>query len=287
MLRNRLIFGALMTVALIGLVLVDGWLDGTLTAGSEDDRPVRGIVLVLLVFALLVPAYRELRALMRSRGIYLSVPIGVAGSGLLTLPWCLKHAVHPDIGPWFLGLLLVSLIAIMAEQYWCRGIDHVMVHCGAGCLALLYLGIPGSFAMAVRVDFGPWALLIYALTVKGSDIGAYTAGRLFGRHKLAPRLSPAKTWEGLCGAVVLSVVVSVLLGRFARLDTVGSQLLFGVCFGILGQLSDLAESMLKRDAGLKDSSDTVPGFGGILDVLDSLLMPFPFAYGFYCLVAGG
>jgi phosphatidate cytidylyltransferase len=128
-------------------------------------------------------------------------------------------------------------------------------------------------------------VLMFIFVVKSSDIGAYTFGRLFGKHKLSPRVSPKKTWEGLGGAVIAAALVSVAFAAVFGIMTIWLAPVFGACMAVVGQLSDLSESMLKRDAQQKDSSNRVPGFGGILDVIDSLLFAAPVAYLFFRLAA--
>ena len=137
----------------------------------------------------------------------------------------------------------------------------------------------------IRVDGGPLAFLMFVFVIKSSDIGAYTFGKLFGRHKLAPRVSPGKTWEGLGGAVVFAALVSLAFGAVSGIMGVLAAPVFGAIMAVVGQLSDLSESMLKRDAQQKDSSNRVPGFGGILDVIDSPLFAAPCAYLFLTVLA--
>ena len=150
---------------------------------------------------------------------------------------------------------------------------------------MLYLGLLGAFVLGIRIDGGPWAILTFIFVVKCSDIGAYTFGKLFGRHKLSPRVSPKKTWEGLAGAIVVAAAVSVVFAAIVGIMRLWLAPIFGVCMAVIGQWSDLAESMLKRDAQQKYSSNRVPGFGGILDVVDSLLFAAPAAYVFLRLAA--
>ena len=130
------------------------------------------------------------------------------------------------------------------------------------------------------------------IVVKATDIGAYTTGRLFGRRKLAPTLSPGKTWEGAIGGLIFAVIGSMLaLGPLAEsLDVEITRsgitwltiaVIYGLVVGAAGVFGDLAESMLKRDAGVKDSSEWLLGFGGVLDLLDSLLLAAPVAYVFW------
>jgi phosphatidate cytidylyltransferase len=112
--------------------------------------------------------------------------------------------------------------------------------------------------MAFRTDFGAIAFLMYIFTVKCSDIGAYTLGRMIGKHKFSPIISPKKTWEGMLGACILASIVSSLFAKVFDIMPIWQAILFGIIFAFLGQLGDLAESMLKRAAEQKDSSAAIP-----------------------------
>ena len=116
---------------------------------------------------------------------------------------------------------------------------------------------------------------------KCCDIGTYFTGRYLGRHRMTPLLSPKKTWEGLAGGLVAAMATALLVGwlivpLFRR--GAGEAVLFGLVVGVAGVLGDLAESLIKRDCGAKDASQVVPGFGGVLDVVDSVLFAAPVAY---------
>jgi phosphatidate cytidylyltransferase len=127
---------------------------------------------------------------------------------------------------------------------------------------------------------GEAALALTIFVTKSADIGAYFTGKLIGKHRMTPVISPKKTWEGLAGGVVLSVLVAVGLNRLVS-PVLGSDVmaaLFGVVVGLAGVLGDLAESLVKRDCRRKDASQRVPGFGGVLDVVDSVLFAAPVAY---------
>jgi phosphatidate cytidylyltransferase len=131
------------------------------------------------------------------------------------------------------------------------------------------------------------ALVSLIATVKMSDTGQYWMGRMFGRHKLAPAVSPGKTWEGALGGVLFAIGTAWLIFTWGDLAlTVGDAIAitsFAAAVAVAGIVGDLAESMLKRDAGVKDSSTWMPGFGGVLDLLDSLLGAAPVAYLFWAL----
>ena len=154
-----------------------------------------------------------------------------------------------------------------------------------------YLGFLSCFLAQMRwlppVDGGEGADLrgetALALTIfvaKSADIGAYFTGRLIGRHRMSPVISPKKTWEGLAGGLTLSMLVAVGLNRLVALGAGGdlNAAAFGLVVGAAGVLGDLAESLIKRDGRQKDASHVVPGFGGVLDVVDSVLFAAPVAY---------
>jgi phosphatidate cytidylyltransferase len=259
MLKYRLIFGSLMTIVFAGIVLLDPWAP---------------LLLVILVSVLMVPGLFELSKLAYAKGLKILLPCSIPASVLL----CISS--YWDFLP-FAFLLVIFLMACFLYQRIRYGISRVLANCGAACFSILYMGLLGSFIPAVRILFGPWHLLMLVFVVKSADIGAYTAGRLFGKHKFSPIISPKKTWEGMAGAVVAAVIVAVAFAVLCDIMSCWLGILFGVVFAFLGQLGDLAESMLKRDAEMKDSSNNVPGFGGILDVVDSILLTAPFGYLFF------
>jgi phosphatidate cytidylyltransferase len=279
MLRYRLIFGTLMTLAFIGIVLLNGYFDRSLSAVPAYDKPYRGTLVVILVALLMVPALFELSKLAGAKGIKILLPVSIPASALISTSYYWPFFVFTfDIFTLFLALTLMACFLYQRIRY---GLSGVLANCGAACFSILYLGLLGAFAPATYIDFGPWHFLMLVFVVKCSDIGAYTAGRLFGKHKFSPVISPKKTWEGMAGGVVLAAVVAVAFAVIFGIMSWRLAIIFGVVFAFLGQLGDLAESMLKRDAETKDSSNSVPGFGGILDVVDSVLITAPFGYLFF------
>jgi phosphatidate cytidylyltransferase len=142
-----------------------------------------------------------------------------------------------------------------------------------------YLGLLPSFLMQLRW-LSPAALALGIFIPKCCDIGAYFTGRLAGRHKMAPVLSPKKTWEGVLGGLILSAAAAVAINRPLSVVPGGdpAAAAFGLVVGGAGVLGDLAESMIKRDCRTKDASQMMPGFGGVLDVIDSILFAAPIAY---------
>jgi phosphatidate cytidylyltransferase len=173
------------------------------------------------------------------------------------------------------------LLAVLLYQYASYGTYGVLANCGVNCLSIWYLGLLSSFCLAARIEFGLWPLLMFVFVVKSSDIGAYAIGTLLGKHKFSPKVSPAKTWEGMGGACAAAVIVAVGFAVSCDIMAWWLAVVFGLCFAFIGQMGDLAESMMKRDAQQKDSANKVPGFGGILDIIDSPLVAAPFAYVFF------
>jgi phosphatidate cytidylyltransferase len=121
---------------------------------------------------------------------------------------------------------------------------------------------------------------------KCCDIGAYTVGRLLGRHRMTPVLSPKKTWEGAVGGVAAAILVAIGIDRLGPTPVLMKdyrwEVGFGLSVGIAGMLGDLAESLIKRDCQTKDASAVVPGFGGVLDVVDAIIFSAPASYVWFC-----
>jgi len=286
MLKHRLFSGTLMTVFFTTVAILDGWLDGSLTPTVADDIPVQGTITTILIALLVIAAQSELAKLATSKGLILFKSFSTVASVLLATGWYWAQFFKISFGDCLPLLLAFLLAALFLYQYCSHGTRSVLANCGTNCFSILYLGLLGGFVTAVRIDFGLWQLLMFIFVVKTADIGAYAIGSAFGRHKFSPRVSPGKTWEGMASAVVTAVIIAMVFA--AVFDIMGLWLaaIFGVCFAFIGQMGDLAESMIKRDAQQKDAADRVPGFGGILDVVDSPLLAAPFAYLFFTLARG-
>ncbi|MEJ2703560.1 MAG: phosphatidate cytidylyltransferase [Sedimentisphaerales bacterium] len=280
MLRYRLLFGTLMIIGFVAIVVFDGWLDGSLTKSLADDKPVQGVLFSILVAVLAIPAQIELSKLAAAKKLKIFLPVAIVASVLFATQRFWQQFADPLLGMDVVLLSSFVLFALVLYQYVTYRTSGVLANCGANCFAIWYLGLLSGFCVAIRIEFGTWPLLLFVFVIKSADIGAYTFGKLFGRHKFSPKVSPGKTWEGMGGAFVVAVLVAVGFAISCGIMAWQSAVLFGLCFAVVGQLGDLTESMIKRDAEQKDSAHRVPGFGGVLDIIDSLLIAAPVAYLF-------
>jgi phosphatidate cytidylyltransferase len=218
---------------------------------------------------------------------------------LATLPFWwqwLATPLHPSAGADDL-LVLAGLIVLLvfAEQMARCKTDDAVRQISATFLAVLYLGVGTALVLHLRLTYGLGGLILFLASVKFTDIGAYFTGSAIGKHKMIPWLSPGKSWEGLAGGVVAAGGMAVLVTW--GLSLTGSSLWapplaipaaagFGALVGLAGQFADLCESLLKRNAKLKDSGALMPNFGGVLDIVDSPLLSAPVAVILLRLLAG-
>ena len=280
MLKYRLLYGTLMTVFFTAIAVFDGWMDGSLTASAED-KPVQGTILCILIAGLIIPAQLELSGLAAAKNLKIFTPLAIIASILFAGSWYWLQLIEIPPLIYLSFLSAFSLLGLLLYQYFRYGTSEVIANCGASYFSIMYMGLLSAFVLAVRVDFGLWPLLMFIFVVKSADIGAYAIGTLFGKHEFSPKISPGKTWEGMAGAVATAVIVALLFVASCDIMAWWSAVIFGFCFAFIGQVGDLVESMMKRDAEQKDSSNKVPGFGGILDIIDSPLFAAPFAYLFF------
>jgi len=167
------------------------------------------------------------------------------------------------------------------------GVRAVLLDVGAGAFVQVYVTfLAGFYVVLTGSDGGQWWTLAAIIVVVVTDIGAYATGLAFGRHKLAPMISPGKTIEGFAGSIVVAVVAGVLLAVLMLGQPWWVGVLFGVALAAVGTAGDLTESLIKRELGIKDISTWLPGHGGFLDRLDSLLPSAAVAYAAALVFAG-
>ena len=294
-----------MAVVLVGLCWLDHYIEMQTKSASVC---LVGVCLVPVAILFIYMAGREILAMAANVGIRplpWTVHLGnllLLGSNWIWFKWNIWE-IFSDEGmttpvtshnePLF-ALAISVLLVFGGEMYRFQKPGGVLADVAVAVFAIVYIGLMVSFMAQLRIWYGIWALASLIIVVKAGDISAYTVGRLVGRTKMAPILSPGKTVEGAIGALTFACAASC--GTFVWLmpltvpgdtTTAGETwgwIAFGLLVGAAGMVGDLAESMLKRDAGEKDSSHWFPGFGGVLDILDSVLLAAPVAW--FCWALG-
>lgn len=298
-LKNRLTFGPIMMAGLMGLLYLDYFVDKWTEAHQWAHRGIGGVGLLILLVIILPPAVVEMATLLNAEKMSPYRFIAAAGSGCLVIHGFLTQFI------WFKGVAASSLMFIVVatmlfaalRRAWIKETQEALSHMAGTALSVLYLGGLAWFLMALRVKHAQSAhryegstliIVFILLTVKFTDIGAFFGGKALGKHKLIPWLSPGKTWEGLFFGLLTAGGVGAALAPFIGPPYFNLPWWKGFCFGAviggIGQLGDLLESLMKRDAQVKDSGALVPGFGGILDIIDSPLLAAPFAYLMFSLL---
>lgn len=283
MLRTRLWMGAILIALVVGVLLF-------------DSAPWYPFLLLLSIFLAAIGSV-ELYHLI---GAAHRLPVWLSGGSVLVVllaNWPAR--LWPEwIGgdPWFLVLAAFALVVLVAFLVEMARFEPPAQTAESAApaggvvlrMALLtwmtaYLGLLPAFLVQLRwLPASTTALVLTIFVPKCCDIGAYFTGRFLGRHPMAPVLSPKKTWEGLAGGLLLSAAAAVAINRLLPVPALrGGDLSaagFGLVVGGVGALGDLAESLVKRDCRRKDASQVVPGFGGVLDVIDSIVFAAPVAY---------
>jgi phosphatidate cytidylyltransferase len=186
------------------------------------------------------------------------------------------------------AVILVSLYRLVELAFrpsHRTGARAVWLDLGAGAFIQVYVTFMAGFYLVLTgSNGGEWWTLASIVTVVVTDIGAYATGLLFGRHKMAPNISPGKTWEGFAGSIVFAIVSGILFALLLLHQPWWVGLVMGVLLALVGTAGDLTESLIKRDIGIKDISTWLPGHGGFLDRLDSILPSAAVAYIIFVIV---
>jgi phosphatidate cytidylyltransferase len=246
---------------------------------------------VLLIAAATATAARELQRELGRQGMRAApVPI-VAGCVLVALLPYVFGEMFPVALP-MIGLVLCCVaITVIAAMIWRmpQGSAGYVRDVAASLSIIAYVPLLASFAvLMIAADQGAARIVAFVLVVTMSDTGGLIAGVLFGKHPMAPQISPKKSWEGLAGSLVFGIAAGVGTAIFGLNAAFWVGILLGVALVAIGTCGDLIESMIKRDLGIKDMSSFLPGHGGVMDRLDSLLFAAPVAWLImYLLVPGG
>jgi phosphatidate cytidylyltransferase len=183
------------------------------------------------------------------------------------------------------SFIILFVLGLCVRQFVSRTNTTGIATIAITLFGLMY--VPWLLNFIQKINFfqgvdGKYYLLYFVLITKISDTGAYSVGSLIGKHKMIPRISPGKTWEGFGGAILFSVAASVIFAHLAHAKMPAMNLkhaiILGVILGAAAVVGDLIESLFKREAGVKDSGKFFPGIGGMLDLLDSLLFNAPLMY---------
>lgn len=296
---RRLIIGPILIAALLGLVWLDEWLAGrALPSGlaflnPHDGTIAPGVVLLLLGLLACARAGVELARMFRAMSIHASskhlgtaAAAGVIVSGLTIGPSGAR-LWGADTGTIQATASALVVFLSMLAYIRHRDLKGAAGAVAAAIFAFVYMGVVIGFLLAIRREYTVGVMVAVVLTVKMCDVGALFTGVALGRHKLIPWISPGKTWEGLIGGAITSAgfaVLFVLAGRAwgGAGPVAGMPLIvaagIGLVLGLVGQLGDLSASVVKRDAGVKDAGRLLPGMGGMVDVMDSLVIAGPVAY---------
>jgi phosphatidate cytidylyltransferase len=231
----------------------------------------RPAFLAVLTAAVVVATIELVRALRKGRFRPPLVPVLAGALVMIAMAW--------TRGP--TGLVAGFLITVLAVLLWrlADGPTGYLRDAAAGVLVALYVPLLAGFAALLLVpDDGAIRVVAFIVTVVCSDVGGFAAGVLLGRHPMAPSISPKKSWEGMAGSVAACMLAGVLLIGLALDGPWWGGLIFGAAIAVSATVGDLGESLIKRDLGIKDMGDLLPGHGGLMDRMDSLLPSAALAY---------
>jgi phosphatidate cytidylyltransferase len=265
---------------------------------SGNDLVSDGVFVVIMV-VLAGSGLVEFYGLVERRGLVCFKGWGVFGGLLLigsTFVWLSGEFLEPSpraVNDFEISLLILFVLGLCLRQFFSKSNTAGILAISTTLFGLMY--VPWLLNFIQKINFypgveGKFYLLYFVVVTKLSDIGAYCVGSLIGRHKMIPRISPGKTWEGFGGAIAVSVGGSLLFAQLAGGHLAGMTMPHAVILGAIlsvgAVVGDLIESVFKREAGVKDSGSLFPGIGGILDLLDSLLFNAPLMYLYLRFVLG-
>ena len=236
-----------------------------------------GIFFLLFVLAISLISYYEFCIMIKGKGISANITLGFLGIIILLLNF---YRAFVDIYTFFLSF---SVLVLFVELFRNRG--SAILNAGSTFLGVLYLGLFGSAIVGIREFYpnvgnlynrGGYLMISIFASIWICDSAAFWGGSKLGKHKLFPRVSPNKSWEGSIFGFFFSIIV-IILAKIIVLDFLSfkNAIMIGIIIGVVGQIGDLIESLIKRDAGVKDSSSLIPGHGGMFDRFDSLLFTSP------------
>ena len=266
-----------------------------LSAMFSGNEIISSYVFLLLMIVLAATGLLEFYGMIAKRGMVCFRNWGIAAGVLLMIGTFLhlrgKLGIHGSparVNDFETSLLILFVLGLCLIQFFSKHSTNGLTAISTTLFGLMY--VPYLLNFIQKINFfpglpagdGTWYVLYFILVTKFSDMGAYLTGSLIGRHKMIPRISPGKTWEGFAGAIVISTGASLAFAHLAQHHLAGMTwyhaAILGVVLSVSAVVGDLIESLFKREAGVKDSGRFFPGIGGILDLLDSLLFNAPIMY---------
>jgi len=235
-----------------------------------------GIAFLILILALAIASINEFYNMMKAKDFHPAYWVG----NFFTVIFIIfaYYALKKHWEPAHSAMLTVAAVATMLATLWLKRPKEAIVDISVTLLGMIYIGWFFSYFLFIRAltDRGAY-ILFMMFTVWALDIVAYLVGSKFGKHKLLPSVSPNKSVEGAIAGFIVALIAAAVFGYFAGFALVHS-LILGALIGVVAQLSDLVESLIKRDAGVKDSGNLIPGHGGVLDRMDSFILTAPVMY---------
>jgi phosphatidate cytidylyltransferase len=258
MLKTRTISSVILILIVVATIFID-WLCG----------------LVITVF--IIAGLYEFFSMLEKKGVSIYKYFGIGMGSVIPLSILFKFELTKS---WELLFVVLALLFLILMQFRRRQNSGAIVDISTTIFGIIYVSWFLSFLIKIRYLAGGIGLFTAVLLItKLGDIGAYLVGSRFGSRPLIPRISPKKSIEGATGGLIFSFLGALASKPFVGLSTL-NLIFIGVFLGILGQLGDLSESLMKRDCQIKDSGSLIPGIGGVLDLVDSLLFTAP-AFYFY------
>ena len=277
-LRRLLSFVVLWTIVLVALF--------------SRNRAVSDYVFLIIMVFLAITGLAEFYGLVEKRDMVCFKWWGLLGGLLLMIGTFLNltgvigtSGSPARVNDFETSFLILFVLGLCLRQFFSRSNTAGILAISTTLFGLMY--VPWLLNFIQKINFFPrveghYYLLYFLLITKFSDTGAYVVGSLIGKHKMIPRISPGKTWEGFGGAILGSVLASLVFVHFLRANMYGMNWVHAIVLGVIlsvgAVVGDLIESIFKREAGVKDSGKFFPGIGGILDLLDSLLFNAPIMY---------
>ncbi|HZV34437.1 MAG TPA: CDP-archaeol synthase [Verrucomicrobiae bacterium] len=282
--KRQIFFRRLFSFVVLWAVILAGLFSG--------NKLISDLVFLVVIVLLACSGLWEFYGLVEKRDLVCFKYSGLLGGSLLMIGTFLNltgnlgmHNSPARVNDFETSFLILFVLGLCVRQFVSKSNTAGILAISTTLFGLMY--VPWLLNFIQKINFFPnvnghFYLLYFLLITKFSDMGAYSVGSLIGKHKMIPRISPGKTWEGFAGAIVVSTAASLLFVYFAHDEMPAMNwkhaIVLGVVLSIAAVIGDLIESLFKREAGVKDSGHLFPGIGGILDLLDSLLFNAPLMY---------